>query len=180
MAQLVSRRNCVGAAWVQRLACLALLVGASALPGTARAEPRAYQPQESPTSRSKLDEILPAIQPRTGGTNYFVINARDFREDCHDRCEGGLVQFRVDLEYDITRIEKYPKAGFFYLTFPIRFLSIWDLFDTLPGSQSSPFLETNYASHPDPRTHRRLAGASAPNGTASDSACSTSPTGSAS
>lgn len=56
-----------------------------------------------------------------------------------------MVQFRIDLEYDLVRLEKWPSVGYFYLTFPIRVLSFWDLFNVLPASESSPFVETNYA-----------------------------------
>jgi hypothetical protein len=92
-------------------------------------------------------ELLPRLEPRRGGSNYFAVNASDLRPDCatSGSCETGVVQFRVDLEYDIAQFEKWPGVGYFYVVFPMRFLSFWDLFDRLPNSTSSPFIETNYA-----------------------------------
>ncbi len=132
------------------------------------AEPRAYETREeepsptphekSPTTTSgqpgaapstaapakpkhatKREDYPPAIEPRRGGSNYFTVGLYDSTDkDAH------LVKFQVDLEYDVMRLEHWPKVGAFYLTAPIQFLSFWDLFDTLDGAVSSPFVETNY------------------------------------
>ncbi|HXS16788.1 MAG TPA: phospholipase A, partial [Polyangiaceae bacterium] len=89
---------------------------------------------------SKREDYPPAIEPRRGGSNYFMVGLYDSTDkDAH------LVKFQVDLEYDVMRLEHWPKVGAFYLTAPIQFLSFWDLFDTLDGAKSSPFVETDYA-----------------------------------
>jgi hypothetical protein len=82
------------------------------------------------------------IESRRGGTSYFVVNVLDGR-DVGDQNERGLVKFRIDLEYDVVRAE--VPFGYFYVSFPLRLLTFWDLFDALPGSESAPFIETDYA-----------------------------------
>ncbi len=123
-----------------------------------RTEERAYEQREevvvdaaTPRGEPRRDtvgqpteDVVPEIEPRRGGSNFLVVNAYDGRAG-NALDEAGLVKFRVDLEYDIARLEKWESAGYFYVTFPIRLSSFWDLFDALPGSESSPFLETNYA-----------------------------------
>jgi outer membrane phospholipase A len=91
-------------------------------------------------SCKQAPESVPSIGPRHDGSNYFLVNARDFRGN-----QTGVVKFRIDLEYDLIRLENYPRAGYFYFTLPFRLVSFWDLFDRVPGSRSAPFLETNYA-----------------------------------
>jgi outer membrane phospholipase A len=125
--------------------------------GRGGAEERAYEQQGraplEPGTRevpapgeagTPTTSVLPEIEPRRGGSNFFLLNVYDGRKGV-GAGERGLVRFRLDLEYDIARFEQWEGAGFFYLTFPIRLASFWDLFDKLPGSQSAPFLETNYA-----------------------------------
>ncbi|MEO8177634.1 MAG: phospholipase A [Deltaproteobacteria bacterium] len=102
----------------------------------------AVKPDSEPTGRQQT--WLPQIEPRRGGTNFFVLSAWSSRRDNQPN-ERGLVEFQLDLSYDITRLENWPDAGIFFLTFPFRLTSFWDLFSKLPGSKSAPFLETGYA-----------------------------------
>lgn len=136
-----------------RLLALSLVI-MRALP--AGAQERAYEgevetPEQAAAEAVTPDEVpkepeswLPQIQARQGGSNYFVLSAWNEPGD-GAADEQGLVQFQLDLSYDITRLEKWPQTGFFYLTFPFRLTSFWDLLNVLPGSESSPFLETSYA-----------------------------------
>jgi hypothetical protein len=82
------------------------------------------------------------IESRRGGTSYLVVNVFDGR-DVGDRSERGLVKFRIDLQYDVVRAQ--APFGYLYVSFPLRLLTFWDLFDVLPGSESAPFNENDYA-----------------------------------
>jgi hypothetical protein len=112
-------------------------------PATTSGQPGAVPSTAAPAKpkhATKREAYPPAIEPRRGGSNYFTVGLYDSTDkDAH------LVKFQVDLEYDVMRLEHWPKVGAFYLTAPIQFLSFWDLFDTLDGAVSSPFVETDYA-----------------------------------
>ncbi|HEX5656123.1 MAG TPA: phospholipase A [Polyangiales bacterium] len=120
-----------------------LVFGVLSYVHTAHASPRAYElSSEQPSSENGW-----SIDLRRGGSNYIAFNVCDFRDPCRggETRELGWAKFRIDLEYDILRKEQRPQRGYWYLTFPIRFLSFWDVFSLSPGAESAPFIETNYS-----------------------------------
>ncbi len=124
---------------------LAVAIAVSCFPSRAFASPRAYE--FSDPAIVKAYAAGSSIDLRRGGSNYFAFNFCDMRQGCRggETRELGWIKFRIDLEYDIFRKEQKPQRGYWYVTFPLRLLSFWDVFSLSKGAESAPFIETNYS-----------------------------------
>jgi outer membrane phospholipase A len=127
-------------------ALCALLVAALALSPTGHASPRIYERAANTVFGAPGRDPYGFDTQRHAGSSFVAVNVGDLRNEGGRNgadSERGWIKFRLDLEYDILRIERRPRLGYWYLTFPLGFTGFWDAFNT-HGNVSSPVVEIDY------------------------------------